>query len=86
MIPSALRLALAALALLFPLQLLDQLFGGGASQQARIEQLELREQQLLTVNQQQAQQLAIQDLDFKLLASSQRELAAEARHLLQARR
>ena len=53
MMPLApLRLASTALALLFPLQLLDLQFGHSAALQSRIEQLPLREQQLLTVNQQ----------------------------------
>ncbi|MEN2428209.1 hypothetical protein [Chromobacterium vaccinii] len=80
-----LRLAVAALALLFPLQLLDLQFGHSAALQTQIAQLQLREQQLLTINQQQAQQLAIQDLDLKLLASAQRELAGETRRLLRSR-
>ncbi|AVG16248.1 hypothetical protein CFN79_10545 [Chromobacterium vaccinii] len=81
-----LRLAVAALALLFPLQLLDLQFGRSAALQTQIAQLQLREQQLLTINQQQAQQLAIQDLDLKLLASAQRELADETRRLLRSPR
>ncbi|WP_046157116.1 hypothetical protein [Chromobacterium vaccinii] len=80
-----LRLAAAALALLFPLQLLDLQFGRSAALQTQIAHLQLREQQLLTINQQQAQQLAIQDLDMKLLASAQRELADETRRLLRSR-
>ncbi|VEB41400.1 Uncharacterised protein [Chromobacterium violaceum] len=71
------KLAAAALALLLPLQLLDLQFGRAAALETQVEQLRLREQQLLAVNQQQAQQLAIQDLDLKLLASAQRELAGE---------
>ncbi|MBX9267789.1 hypothetical protein [Chromobacterium violaceum] len=80
------KLAAAALALLLPLQLLDLQFGRAAALETQVEQLRLREQQLLAVNQQQAQKLAIQDLDLKLLASAQRELAGETRRLLRARR